>query len=326
MSYRLFNRTCAILLGVFMLFNGTIAVAQFTEIGSSGSTFVVSPRFPEPNERVTIELNDFSINTLGASYTWFINGTELVAAKNQRSIQISAGEAGNRTEVLVRTRLANGATLETKTTIAPVRVDMLIEADTIVPAFYAGRALPSSGSTIRVTAIPFADSSRSPNTYSYTWRVGSTVVGGSSMYGKNSVTFSSGFDRNMNVSVDILDSNGSLITTERVNVPIFDPELHFYEVDPLAGLLERAIDDTYIFTNEETMFRAEPYYMDRALMANRPYTEWKLNGETIQNPSNNQQEIVLRRSGERGAFELSYHVRNLRQLLQGVEDSVEITF
>ncbi len=303
-----------------------VASAQFTSATNDGSAFSISPRFPEPNETVTIELNDFSINTAGASYTWFINGTEYVAAKNLRSIQIPAGTAGERTTVVARTRLANGATLETKTTIAPIRVDMLIEADTIVPAFYAGRSLPSSGSTVRVTAIPFADSSRSPSTYSYTWRVGSTVVGGSSIYGKNSVTFSSGFERTVQVSVDIIDSAGNLLTTEQVNVPISDPELHFYEVDPLSGLLERAIDDTYIFTNEETIFRAEPYYMDRALMANRPYTEWKLNGETIANPNSNQQEIVLRRSGQQGNFVLSYHVRNLRQLLQGVEDSVSIKF
>jgi hypothetical protein len=286
----------------------------------------LSPRFPEPNQSVTLTLNDYSINTRGASYTWFINGTELVAAKNTRSIQVSAGDAGERTEVLARTVLANGAMIETRATIAPIRVDMLIEADTTVPAFYAGRPLPSSGSLIRVTAIPFTSPDRSPDSYSYTWRVGDKVVTGSSLVGKNSITFSSGFERFVDVAVDILDRDGSLLTTETVNVPISKPELHFYEVDPLAGLLPRAIDTSYIFTNDETTFRAEPYYMDRALMNNRPFTEWKLNGQTITNPSQNQQEIVLRRQGGQGKFVLSYHVRNLRQLLQGIEDEVTIQF
>ncbi len=314
------------LLVFFCTLASPAAHAQFGEVLSSGSAFTISPRFPEPAQTVTIELNDYSINTLGATYTWFVNGTELVSAKNARSIQINAGENGTRSEVVAQTRLASGATLETKATITPIRVDMLIEADTAVPVFYKGRSLPSSGSNIRVTAIPFVSTERAPNTYSYTWRVGSTVVGGSSTFGKNSVTFSSGFEKFMNVSVDILDRDGTLITTENVRVPISDPELHFYEVDPLSGIQERAIDDTYIVTNEETTFRAEPYYMDRVLMNNRPYTEWKLNNQTINNPSNDQQEIVLRRSGQKGKFVLSYHVRNLRQLLQGVEDKVSIQF
>jgi hypothetical protein len=239
-------------MGICSTFGTSLALAQFAATSNSGSTLILSPRFPEPDQTVTIELNDYSINTLGATYTWFVNGTELVSAKNARSIQINAGENGTRSEVVAQTRLASGATLETKTTITPIRVDMLIEADTAVPVFYKGRSLPSSGSNIRVTAIPFV------STYSYTWRVGSTIVGGSSTFGKNSVTFSSGFEKFMNVSVDILDRDGSLITTENVRVPISDPELHFYEVDPLSGLQERAIDDTYIFTNEETTFRAEP--------------------------------------------------------------------
>lgn len=314
------------LLWVVSPFLVSTAEAQLSELQTNASALVVSPRYPEPNTTVQLELNDYGLNTQGARYQWYINGVERVEAANQRSLSLPVGNLGETTTVLVKTILAGGAVVEARTTITPIRVDMLIEADTLVPTFYAGRALPSSGSAIRVTALPFLGTSQNPSTFSYTWRVGDEIVGGSSLYGKNSVTFSSGFERRVEVSVDIIDQSGTLVAKKTILVPISDPELHFYEVNPLQGLMERALGRNFIFSGDEINVRAEPYYMDRTFMAKQPFIEWKLNGQTITNPSQDPQEIVLRKSGDHGSFTIQFHVRNLRQLLQGVKDSVTITF
>jgi len=294
--------------------------------GGGGSNLVTEPRYPEPGEEVRIELSDYSLNTTGATFTWYVNGVEQIVAKNERKIMVKAGELGSKLTVQVVTRLPGGATLEAKTIIAPVRVDLLIAADTLTPSFYPGRALPSSGSSIQVTAIPFTGNSTTPENYSYTWRVGGEVISGSSRFGKNSVTFTSGFERNVTVSVDVIDQNGYTITSESILVPISDPELYFYEVNPLEGLRQQALGKNYIFVGDEMRVRAEPYFVSRTLMSQNPFLEWKLNGKTITNQSSDQQEIVLRKTGSRGSFELEFHVRNLAQLLQGVKDSVTISF
>lgn len=326
------KRILALFLFCFMVTSvwpTTPAAAQSLQSGlggTNGSTLVASPRFPEPNQTVRLELNDFSVNTIGATYTWFIDGIEFVAARNQRAIDVSTGDLGTNINVLVRTRLTNGAILETRANIAPIRVDMLIEADTLVPSFYKGRAIPTSGSVTRVTAIPFTGDNQPPSTYSYTWRIGDTVISGGSRQGQNSVTFTPGFQRSVEVSVDIIDRDGNLLTTKTIYVPISDPELYFYPVDPLQGMSERAIDDRFIFIGEEVRVRAEPYFVDRTLMAQNPLLEWSLNNQSVTNPSQDQQEIVLRKSGQSGQFTLEFHVRNLRQLLQGVRDSITITF
>lgn len=312
------------ILGTFIGSAGT-AAAQSGVFGG-GSSLVASPRYPEPNQAVRLELSDFSLNTQGASYRWFVDGIEVAAAKDQRTFTATVGELGTKTVVEVRTTLTSGVTVPATITLTPIRIDMLIEADTRTPSFYTARALPSSGSLTRVTALPFTGSGNQPSAYSYTWRVGETVVDGGSRVGKNSVTFRSGFERNVEVTVDILDTTGQLVATKAIFVPMSDVVLYFYQVDPLQGIIERAFGKTHIFVGDEMRIRAEPYYLDTTLATNNQFTEWKLNGARIENPSEDVQEIVLRKTGVRGSFNLEFHVRNLRQLLQGVKDSVTLTF
>ncbi|MFT5849382.1 MAG: hypothetical protein ACI9H6_000189 [Patiriisocius sp.] len=291
---------------------------------ASASTITSSPRHPEPGEIVTLGLNDFSINTNGSTIRWFVNG--VLVTENDRSIKINAGALGVVTEILVTTTLPNGATLEATHTIQPIRVDMLIEADTLTPAFYKGRSIPSSGSLVRVTAVPFTGIDRDPETYSYTWKVKDKVQDGGSRYGNNSVTFTSEFERNMEVSVDIIDTNGKIITSETIYVPLSDPELYYYEINPLRGMSEFAITKGFTFVGDEIRVRAEPYFISSSLLNENPHREWKLNGSTISNPSTDPQEITLRKQGENGSFRLEFHIRNLKQLLQGVKEAVTISF
>lgn len=305
----------------------TLCHAQFSaDPLGGGSNLAVTPRYPEAGQLVKIELNDYSINTAGASFTWFVDGKEVTGAKNERSMTFTAGQIGDKNTVSVRTTLSGGAVVTATTVIAPVRIDLLVEADTLTPTFYAGRALPSSGSPIRVTAIPFLGDGKSPAAYSYIWHVGENVVAGGSRLGKNSVTFASGFERTVRVSVDIIDSNGKTLASKALAVPISNAELHFYEVSPLQGLIERALDKNYIFVGDEIRVRAEPYFVDRTLLAQNPLIEWKLDNQTITNPNSDPQEIILRRQGEHGSFNLEFHIRNLHQLLQGVKDSITINF
>ena len=292
----------------------------------NASSLVTSPRYPEPDEQVTVTLNDYSINTRGATISWFINGVEQTTLRNERSIQITAGVLGATDTIRAVTTLPNGATLQAKTTIQPMRVDMLIEADTLTPVFYKGRAIPSSGSLVRVTAIPFTGENKPPTSYSYVWKVGDTIQAGGSQYGKNFTTFTSRFEKSVFVSVDVLDNSGNILTSESIYVPIADPELYFYEINPLRGVSEQAMNSDFIFVGDEVQIRAEPYFISTALLSQNPHRQWKLNSKVVDNPSADPQEITLRKEGSSGSFSLEFHIRNLQQLLQGVKKSITLTF
>tara|TARA_B100000745_G_scaffold288159_1_gene225362 strand:- start:80 stop:1051 length:972 start_codon:yes stop_codon:yes gene_type:complete len=313
--------------GVFFVSLTHTTFAQFSSApGVGGVSLELSPRYPEPGEQVRITINDYTLNTNGATNAWFIDGIELTNAANERSILITAGELGSTTEVVEVTTLASGVELQSKVVIEPVRVDMLVEADTITPAFYKGRSVPAEGSLVRVTALPFESTTKSPSSYAYTWKVRNKVISGGSRFGKNSISFTSDFGKNIPVSVEVYDDRGNIVTSESTVVPLADPELYFYEVNPLRGVAEHIIGSNYTFIGDEIKVRAEPYFIDRALLAQNPYIEWKLNNRTIQNPSTDPQEITLRKEGDRGSFQIEFHIRNLQQLLQGVKDSITISF
>lgn len=290
------------------------------------SVLVLSPRYPEPNETVTATLNDYSINTNGATIQWFVGGKEVSNSENERAVEFSTGGLGSSLRVVALTTLPNGSVLKAESIIQPVRIDILIEADTRVPSFYKGRAIPATGGSVQLTALPFTGEARNPESYSYTWRVGDKVHGGGSRFGKNSINFTADFQKQILVSVDVMDTDGEMVTSESIYIPLTDPELHFYEINPLRGMAEVAMGDTFIFVGEEIKVRAEPYFIDNSLFSEKPHQEWKLNRKKVANPNSDQQEITLRRSGDSGSFNLEYHIRNLKQLLQGVKDDITINF
>jgi len=306
-----------------------ISLAQFSGTSfqqTNPSSLILSPRYPEPNELVKVTLNDYSVNTNGSTIAWFIDGEEQTAARNNRELSFTAKKLGEETQIVARTSLPNGTTLTAQQTVRPIRLDILVEADSSTPYFYKGRAVPALGGSVQVTALPFIGEDRDPESFSYKWQVGSKVEGGGSRFGKNTITFAAGFERQTLIFVDVFDTNGILLTSESIYIPLAQPELYFYEVNPLRGLSEIAINKNFIFIGDEIKVRAEPFFIDNALFRNNPFQEWKLNSSKISNPSDDQQEITLRRTGETGSFTLEYHVRNLKQLLQGVKKSVTINF
>ncbi len=288
------------------------------------STLSFSPQYPEPNEEVTVTLNDYSIDTSGAIITWFIDGKEVTEAKNERQIIYIAGALGDSNTITALTVLPNGTTLRAEKEIRPVRIDMLIEANTQVPVFYKGRSIPAVGGEVQVTALLFTGAPGDPQAYSYRWKMDGKILGGGSRFGKNSISFTADFEREVLVAVDILDTDGSVVASENTYIPLVQPELYFYEVNPLRGISEIAMTNNFILVGDEIKVRAEPYFIDTSLFANNPLQEWKLNQKKIINPSPDQQELTLRRSGDRGSFSLEYHIRNLKQLLQGIKGAITI--
>lgn len=293
----------------------------------SGAYLQVLPQYYEPNSTVSVELNSYSINTNGATIQWFVDSTAQPNFQNEHTLQLTTGELGTSQTVRAILTQASGIQIPLATTITPIRVDMLVEADTLTPAFYRGRSLPTSGSAVRVTALPFTGTNQDPSQFSYSWQVGEDAInGGSSRPGENSVTFTPSFDTSPKVQVTIFDSEGAIVATRSIRVPIVEPELHFYEINPLRGIQTTALDADYIFQGSEMQVRAEPYYMSRGLQAEDLHIAWKINNRSISNPSTDPQQISLRRQGDMGMFTLEFEIRNLNQLLQGIKDDITFQF
>lgn len=294
--------------------------------GVNQATIDANPRFPEPGELVELNLNAYTLDTRGSSIRWFIDGVEDTSAVNERTLSVRAAGLGEVSQVTVQLSLASGLTLPITYQLVPGRVDVLIEADTLTPVFYKGRALPSIGSEVRAIAIPNFGDDVQPGEYSYRWQVDDDVLFGGSVKGKSIVTFRAPFARESFLTVDVIDPSGVTVTSESLIIPYVEPELYFYPDNPLRGMSRLAIDTQYQLLGSEIDVRAEPMYMDSTIFNQSPLLEWSIDGKRVINPSEDPQSITLQNAGGSGEFNIRFHIRNLQQLLQGVEDEFTLSF
>lgn len=314
-------RTIARLMAVFyMLIPCGFLLAQST----STVTLQVYPPFPERNEAYEVRLQTGALADERSSIVWFVDGAEDTGAKNSSTLQIEAGE--DPAVITARVTLKNGTVYERSYTRNPYRVDIIANADTSVPAFYKGRALPSSGSTMIFTALVFKDNTLLQSDLSYRWKINDAVQNGGALVGNNHITYIPEFESTVSVTVDVLNTQGVVLMSETAKVPVVKPELYFYEKNPLRGLSLVALKNPYIFVGEEMTIRAEPYFVNTNLLESNAYTQWLIDGNEVASNAQEKNEISIRKEGNAGSSELMFHIRNLSQLLQGAKNTLTIQF
>lgn len=309
--------------GVLLMY--TTASAQFSDVLSSGSgaTLRFDPPFPESGQEVTITLESGTFNAVGANIQWFINGAEDPARRNARAITLTTPGAGEQTPLRVRITTQNGSR-DINAVLTPRNVDLVVEANTIAPAFYEGKALPSAGSIARVVAIPHFQ--ENPASLFYTWRVDNEVQRGGAIQGQQSIEIPLANGTERIVSVAIESSSGALLARKSMALDAVDPEIHFYEQSPLRGTQEISEQGEFVMESEEVGIAAIPYFMSLSTRntQNAEHT-WRIGGRKITNPSVDPFFIALRGSGG-GATTLSFRAQSLEDFLQRTEADVRIIF
>ena len=161
-----------------------VAHAQTTPIDLSLSTY---PLNPEPGDQVTVTVQSFSADITQANIVWVYNGKTIASNVGQTQIIVTAPAAGDSGTLTVTVSGSDFDTASSTITLRPASVDLLWEgADSYTPPFYKGRALPSTGGVIRVTAVP---SITAPANLTYSWSQDSSALQSSSGYDKSSIIF-----------------------------------------------------------------------------------------------------------------------------------------
>ena len=149
-------RLRVLLVALMILSPSAVVTAQF-DAAQFGETPQVSitlnPSNPNPGDLVTASIDDYAGGVYGSEITWRYNGEVVPSAVNQRQIQFVAGAAGTDTAVEATLSLPIGGTQTLQEIVSPVYMDIIIEPQTRVPDWYAGRALPSLGSQINATVL-----------------------------------------------------------------------------------------------------------------------------------------------------------------------------
>ncbi|NCN52718.1 hypothetical protein GW943_02835 [Candidatus Parcubacteria bacterium] len=305
----------------FLVFAGYVHAQSFADEAS----LEVSPRTPAPFSTVTVSLNAYTLDTVGASIRWYIDGTESTNVRNERAITLIAKDLGEATVVRATLTLASGVPLTVSTTIVPTSIDLIIEADTLVPSFYKGRALPVSGAPLTLIAIPHDGSNKGPGSYSYSWKLGEDILFGGSVMGKYRITTTMPqYSRPLVVTV--YDSTGKTVGSAAVNLEPVSPELYFYETNPLRGLSERAVNGSYTLIGDEVTMRAEPYFMTANIFSQSPLIAWTIDGREVATNETDSGSITLRREGGSGSANIGFRLSNQAQFLQHVTGSFNLSF
>ncbi len=279
-----------------VLLSTTPAFAQFYNGGQTALTIAESPAHPSPGSRVHLSAESPLLDLAASDVEWTVNG---VPAGKGESIDITAGKLGQASHVAVSVTGASGND-SASLTIIPASVDLLWEADSYTPPFYEGRALPSSGSTIRLYAIPHILRSSGvevpASNLTFTWKNNGAVLQADSGVGKSSATIPAAILLGSDViTVDAQTADGTLSGEASVAIQTIDPHLVLYESSPLFGILyHRALQQNDSATDAETTFTAVPYFAD-ALTARDPNLsyEWRINDSPVANDPKDPNEVTV---------------------------------
>jgi hypothetical protein len=259
----------------------------------------VEPQYPSPHSSVIISLEAYSMDTTGATIRWYIDKVEQVSARNERGIEVQTKALGQKQVVTAEITLPNNFTFNVTRDIIPSEVDIILESSAYTPAFYKGRALPGGNSIVRVIAIPHTTSNSPANAFTYEWKQGETVLFGGPVKGKYTAdVLMSRYDDDY-ITVRVTNSTGAIVGGKAILLKPVEPELHFYEENPLRGLSSRAITDSLYLIGEETTIHAEPFYMATDLSRRTINFEWQINGGEA-TPGEDSHTITLRRTNEGG--------------------------
>ena len=132
-------------------------------------------------------------------------------------------------------------------------LDLIVEADTYVPHFYAGRTEPTVGNDVRFVAISTSDAVPA----SYRWRVGNQYTSSTDPYLRLTLPLTG--QRTL-VEVTALDIAGEPLGRVAEYIDSSEPLLLFYEENALRGTARIALSNGLILIGDETTVKAEPYF------------------------------------------------------------------
>ena len=307
-----------------LLFFVLFFYSNTTTVNAQGSvSLITNPSYPEAGESYNVSVS--GVSDPFAKVLWYKDGKAQPELGNVRSIRVQAKGIGVSERISAEVISRSGEGGNVSRTIVPVRTDILISADTLVPPFYKGRKLGSSGTTITATALVFYGSPKDTGSLTYLWRVGNKVQNGGVPSTQNSIQFSSGFEDELLVSVGIF-RKGIQIAEKAIVVPIVEPELYFYEKNPLRGLSSVALKSPHHFTGEELLLRAEAYFVDTDVANAEVERTWKVNNRTVEGEVNDPYELTIQKQVSGGLSKISFSLQNMAKLLQGVSGSLGVQF
>jgi hypothetical protein len=296
--------------------------------------YLIAPETPGPHAPVTITAQGVGSFLGDATVTWTLNGAVAKQGIGASDFSFTTGNLGVPSVVKLTIDSATQGTIVHTFTLTPSVINLVWEADTSAPPLYAGHALYSAGSPLRVVAFPtvvIGGTKVAAQSLSYQWSVNDTALPQSSGTGKYVLSVNGDqLQDNESVAVDVYLGSAKVGHGEVV-IPTSQPQLVLYDKDPLRGVLwDQALPASIALNATELTVLAQPYFFaTNAVASGAIQWTWALNDSPVTGPDTSRGILTLRQTGAgQGAATLAVAAQNQAsaQLIQSAQAALSIVF
>ena len=290
----------------------------------------IIPTYPRPNEGVWINLTLYTDDLTTADITWYQDGKSVLSGKGEVKYSFRAGPIGQKTDIEVKIKLLSGISFTKTITLNPASVDVVWEADSYVPPFYAGKALHPRQGVLKLVAMPeFVKNGQRipPQNLVYKWSNNDTVYQDQSGYGKNIVVVNGSLlGKPESIDVLVTDPVNNMVAQGFLDIAPVDPQVVFYQNDPYYGdIFDSAIANPFNLKADQVQVLAAPYYFTNEASGYLQYV-WELNGQTMPDLSGSRTAIFKKPEQQSGQSVVSLQVTNTNRILQEADGSLTMQF
>ena len=271
----------------------------------------LEPEYPKPGDVIKISLQSYSQNLQGSKIGWYLDDVLLKEDVGLTENTITAPLLGEHITLIIKVNNKEQA----RRIITPTAVDILWEAQTYIPQHFMGRALPVDSSTIKAVALPHLGDAKKTENLIYNWYKGGRLLTKLSGRGRSTIiTASPSLYDDYNLSIEITDSHGIVLSKNGVKITTVEPEILFYTSSPLLGInFTKAITTNNAQQlNNESAFVALPYYFSIANPQELTY-KWRVSNARSLRGTQSNDIIITNKQTDAG---ISLTVQHPNVLLQ----------
>lgn len=238
----------------------------------------------KPINTVTVNLISQYKDIGGTKIFWFENNTLVEQGVGLLSHRVDLGEVGSSVDVTAALDTpGNLGSDKVNITLSPAVIDLLWEAQTAVPPFYKGKALPSHESFIKTLAIPYFGTTTPSTEVKFSWKKNKTISIGDGINIISAGLFGAWEKTSTNIQVNATHRNQTAVA--QVNIPSFVPSLQFYEISPTQGILtNESLNGSPVRNSSEISLKAIPFgFSSSDRSKSKIQYKWKAGKKEIKN-------------------------------------------
>ncbi|MEX0918937.1 MAG: hypothetical protein WDZ85_03170 [Candidatus Paceibacterota bacterium] len=309
-----------------------IASANYQESTVGGTLEAeVKPKEPKPNEMITVKLKGFGFNLNLSKVTWAVNDEVLAEGIGLAEFSFRNGRVGWITSVDAIITTPDNRFIVKNLTFRPAEVELLFEANSFIPNWYRGAALPTAGSLLTVMAEPnirVFDQLIDARELVFEWTRNNTRLTGSSGLGRNTITFTLNPETERAVvGVKVSHPSSGITASGNLTINANQAEILLYEVKPLSGVNQAKVlnNQNHQAEGDVISLKAEPFYFPINDVLSQLQYIWKAGEEVIKDISSRQREITFQTNqSSAGSSIISVEVNNPRNPKQTGQASVNL--